>query len=889
MPDNGSVGSIRLDLNVNTGNIQRDIEGAQVTIQNAFSGTGDMANALRGTISGLGKAIVSAFAVKEIVNFGRECIDLGSDLSEVQNVVDTTFETMSGQVDSFAKSAISSFGLSETMAKRYVGTLGSMADAFGFNEKEALEMSTQLTGLAGDLASFYNISQDAAFTKLKAVYTGETESLKDLGVVMTKTALDAYALANGYGKTTDAMTEQEKVALRYAFVMDQLSNASGDFSKTSGSWANQVRVLSLQFDSLKATLGQVLIAGLTPVIQVLNTLIGKLNEAASAFADFIGIADGETAASGLASGTEAAAENMSATVDGAEELKRTLAGFDKITKLGGDESSTSTATIPTPTTNPTADVKDAAEAAENAGGVFQKIVGYVNELKEALVGGFEIGFGDSEKTIENVKGDLTSIWDTLVGIANDEEVKGGLNDVATSWATGIGKAAGSLTSAGASIAEFVVGGFNGYLEESEGTIKERLASIFGNVSGIFDKTGNAYTSIADIFGVLSSEKAQSALSSFGGIFADTFMGIAELGSSLAADLQSLLFDPVTDNVEGFKTAFEGVFGFLSNIFGTFHNGVQETVSGVLAMYNEHIKPFIENVSSGVSEIVGTILDGWNTYIAPIMDRLSEKFDVVWKEHIQPLFDGVVAVVGKAADCLNAIWTNVLQPLVEWLVSTIYPVLAPIFETIGNVAMDVFSVVADLLSDFVDGLGFVIDFLTSIFTGEWCGIWADVSDSVSQTFSDIMSLVGDAVGWISEKVGGAISAVKELVGLGEGGFWSSAGDMFSSGLSSIGNFFSGEIPHLASGGYVRANTPQLAMIGDNLHQGEVVAPEDKLQAMANEAAGIGNREVISLLSQILLAITSLNLTADIDVNGLRRLIVKLINDNTRATGQCELLT
>ena len=134
-------------------------------------------------------------------------------------------------------------------------------------------MATTLTGLAGDVASFYNISQDEAYTKLKSVFTGETETLKDLGVVMTQSALDAYALANGYSKTTAKTSEMEKVALRYKFVQDQLSAASGDFIRTSDGWANQVRVLQLQFDSLKATIGQGLINVLTPVIKVINTII----------------------------------------------------------------------------------------------------------------------------------------------------------------------------------------------------------------------------------------------------------------------------------------------------------------------------------------------------------------------------------------------------------------------------------------------------------------------------------------------------------------------------------------------------------------------------------------------------------------------------------------
>lgn len=260
-----SVGEIALDLSLNSNGFKKQL-----------SGIADMAKKA-------GAMIASAFAVKKLVEFGKSCIELGSDLSEVQNVVDVTFPQMSAQVDQFAKSAAASFGLSETMAKKYTGTFGAMAKAFGFTEEQAYQMGTSLTGLAGDVASFYNISQDEAYTKLKSVFTGETESLKDLGVVMTQTALDSYALANGFGKTTSQMSEAEKVALRYQFVQNQLTAAAGDFARTSDGWANQVRILSLQFDSLKATIGQGLINLLTPVIKVINIIIGKLTTLANVF------------------------------------------------------------------------------------------------------------------------------------------------------------------------------------------------------------------------------------------------------------------------------------------------------------------------------------------------------------------------------------------------------------------------------------------------------------------------------------------------------------------------------------------------------------------------------------------------------------------------------
>ena len=200
--------------------------------------------------------------------FGKSALELASDLEEVQNVTDVTFENMSEAVNKFSKEAIQNYGISETLAKKYTGTFGAMAKSFGFTTEEALKMSTSLTAMSGDVASFYNLETDAAYTKLKSVFTGETESLKELGIVMTQTALDQWALAQGYGKTTKQMTEQEKVALRYKFVMDKLQSVSGDYQRTSDGWANMTRTAKLEIQSLAAEIGSELMPAAKVVFKV---------------------------------------------------------------------------------------------------------------------------------------------------------------------------------------------------------------------------------------------------------------------------------------------------------------------------------------------------------------------------------------------------------------------------------------------------------------------------------------------------------------------------------------------------------------------------------------------------------------------------------------------
>ncbi len=222
-----------------------------------------------------------------------------------------------------------------------------MSKAFNFSTAQAYDMSAALTGLSGDVASFYNISQDEAYTKLKSVFTGETETLKDLGVVMTQNALDAYALANGYGKTTSKMTEQEKVALRLAFVQEKLALASGDYSRTSGQWANQVRTLTLQWQQFKATVGQGLINLFTPVIKVLNWVLAKLQVVAEAFKKFSEFVTGKTGEdtsdglggimgdlSDLEDGTGDLGDKVEET---AKKVKKSIMGFDELHLLDDND------------------------------------------------------------------------------------------------------------------------------------------------------------------------------------------------------------------------------------------------------------------------------------------------------------------------------------------------------------------------------------------------------------------------------------------------------------------------------------------------------------------------------------------------------------------------
>lgn len=211
-------------------------------------------------------AVGQAFAVGKMVEFGKKSVMLASDLQEVQNVVDTTFEANKDIINQWAKEAPEAIGMSELAYKKYAGAMGAMLKSTGLTAEQVKNVSGNLVDLAGDFASFYNLPHEEAFGKIRAGISGETEPLKQLGINMSVANLQAYALAEGISKPYAKMSQSEQTMLRYQYLMKVSADAQGDFSKTSDSFANQLRILELKMESAGTALGEKLLPPLTKLI-----------------------------------------------------------------------------------------------------------------------------------------------------------------------------------------------------------------------------------------------------------------------------------------------------------------------------------------------------------------------------------------------------------------------------------------------------------------------------------------------------------------------------------------------------------------------------------------------------------------------------------------------
>lgn len=857
------------------------------TVSNSFnkmdiSGASRKVNLLGRQFEGLGTIVKrigflvgSAFAVGKLIQFGKESIELGSDLAEVQNVVDVTFTTMSDKVNEFAKNAMTSAGLSETMAKRYVGTFGAMSKSFGFSEAQAYDMSTALTQLTGDVASFYNISQDLAYIKLKSVFTGETETLKDLGVVMTQSALDQYALANGYGKTTSAMTEQEKVALRLAFVQKQLSAASGDFIRTSDSWANQVRVMQLQLQSLKATVGQGLINIFTPVLKVINILLGKLATLANAFKSFTELitgkkSSGQTSGGGAGlGGSDAIADTADAygqaadnagkladstedvadaTKDAAKAAKGYLSPLDEINRYSTQD--TSSTASKTPSTS----------GSGSGGGT--SLPSAVSNVDYGKVAEGETALDKMSKSAEKLAKLLKKLWKPF----QDAWKKEGKNtiDAANIALSGIAKLAKSV---GKSLVEVWTNGTGTTMLTTMLRIAQNVLKIIGNIASGFADAWNKNN-----VGTQIIQNIADALV----VVMQFIEKIAEDTATWAANLD---FYPLLESISNLTSTFAPIIEAIGNVLDWIYKNIVlpmlkwaievglptiiNLVSGLVGFFEDHqsiIEAFgaaligafaaakIAGLASRVIKSVSGIamaakgLISLMTGTGGIMGGIKAIATAIGPAGIFVIAVGAAIAIGVL---LYKNWDKIKEAatkLKDWvigktrgLVDGVTKKLTNLKEKIGEIwkyaREKTTTTFGNMWNTVTTKVGAIKDAIVSKFTSARDTVvdtFTRIRDTVANVFNNVIGIVNGAIGTINS----AIGTIESALSFGPWKVPLLNGKSVTVGFKATFPRVP-TVPYLAKGAVIPPRSEFLAVLGDQKQGNNIETPEALLRKIVRE--------------------------------------------------------
>lgn len=756
---------------------------------------------------------------------------------------------------------------------------------------------------------------------------------------MTQTALDSYAMANGFGKTTSAMSEAEKVALRYQFVQDKLSAAQGDFARTSGSWANQCRVLSLQMQSLMATIGQGLINLFTPIIRVINTVIGKLATLANAFKSFTELITGNKSGGSDSSGVAAvagaaddagtglenasdSASNLASNTDkvgqaaqNAAKKMKALMGFDKVNKLdsqsdssSGNSSSPSNGMGGTGALGSAVDFGNLAEgdtvldktskSAEKLAKLLKKLWKPFQDAWKAegksTIDSANYAFENLGKLAKSVGKSLVEVWTngtgtkmltTMLQIAQNvfETIGNIARQLDKAWnknkvGTGILQAIANLyqkeldfinriTKATAEWAGKL--DFYPLLNSIKGLLESiaPLVEMIGNIAGkIYERVilpmlkWVIETAIPSLINVLTGVTNflgdnQWIIEAFGAALIGAFAAgkIVELAGMITGAISTI--SSYATGLIALMTGSGGILGGLEAIVTAMGGPVAIAIAAVIA--------------------AGVLLwQNWDTVknaALALKDWVVEK-TIALKDGAVSAFETLRTNVGNAMNTITTsvktkwdIIKNKFSEFSQWLQNVFKTDWSKSFGTLGTILNTFLGTVQRIWGNIKRVFNGIVEFITGVFSGNWKQAWDGIKEIFGGVFDSLIALAKAPLNAVIDLINGLM-------------------DKLNSGLAAIENAFSFSydfknpitgtrhyghygmslprvptIPHLAQGAYVKPNTPQLAMIGDNLHQGEVVAPENKLREMAIEAvraaggSGITREDLETIMNRAVMRI------------------------------------
>ena len=936
-----NVGEIDLSLILNSDKFNSQLK-------NVDSQADKASTKISSTLSKIGKAVAVAFSVTAIVKFGKECLNVATETSNAWIGLNSI---LTGQGKSFSQ------------AKKFINDyiadgLVPLNNAVGAYKNLALRgySSDQIQKTMNALKNSATFARQSTYSLGDAVQTA-TEGLKNENSVVvdnagvTKNVAKMWEdYAKKIGKTTNNLTQAEKIQAEVNGILEETKFQSNDAALYANTYSGKIAQLNSAFTNMKTAIGnaiQPLAKLFVPIITTAVNAVTKLFTALSGLLSLFGLkADSvETVSNGIGDLSSNAGQASDA-IDGvgdsakkagdkAKKASNNLAAFDNLNVLPKDTDSSSSSDSSSGGSSGLTDSLDVSSTIKEDTSAFDGLMGRVKELASIFKEGFNISFGNTN--FDGIIQHLTNIKDTIIDIWTDPKVVGAANNWVQTLLFTLGQATGAVARIGVNLIEGFVGSIDKYLSQNVERIKSFIINMFNISSKDLKLTGNMWQALGEISDVFKGDTAKQIGADIIAMFANPFMSVVQLCSKFALDVKGILFQPIIDNAEKIKTTLENVMKPIQTFTGTLAQAMTYVGDKWNEVYDQHIHPLMESIKTGLSDTFGKFLEVYNTYVVPFLQNLANNFNDLWNTHLKPFVDNVAGLIGSIADAIKVLWENWIKPLVDWIIQNIIPVLVPIFESIWNTISSVFGAIADTIGGIIQTFKGLIDFIVGIFTGDWnkawegiktffTGIWNAIKGVVSIVWNAIKGIIETAVNVIKGIITTVFNAIKSIIsnifnavkntvtniwngiknniinsvnnikngiinafqtaynkitsifrniGSFFSGVWNGIKNTFSALGTKIGDAISGavkagingllgmiertvngfinmingaigvinaipgvnisklntlNVPRLAEGGYVKANTPQLAMIGDNKHQGEVVAPEDKMLDM-----------------------------------------------------------
>ena len=867
-----------------TENINKKFTGVKQNIQSQVKGAGEN---IKSSLSKLGSAVVAAFSVATIKNFGQACIESAAGVSAANSQFAQTFGTMQEQASNAMQAVAKESGIVESRLQGVGTSIYAFAKTTGMDSANALSMMQDALQVTADSAAYYDRSLEDTAESLKSFLKGNFENDAALGLSCTETTRNAAA-NKLYGKSFIELSESQKQLTLLQMVKDanQLSGAMGQASREADGWENVTGNLKEAWNQFLAVVGQPILQVATQVVKqlssALQTLTGYAKQATDALSKFFGwdtnnqtataIGSASTEAKSLAKSADKSTDSLKKTEKTAQKLQNSLAGFDELNVLSIDntddsndndsdssDSSNITTSSTTPVNSSTLNLKSDEKTYNEFGDKVKKVFEKINKAIEPV----KTSLGKLKKQFDRLG---KFAWEGLKDFYNDFLKPVGkwvlgeglpkLIDIISTTMSNIDwdKINAAFDELWKALAPFAINVGEGLLWFVENVLSPLFTWTMNDVVPAFLKILSGAISVVNKV----IEKAKPIFDWFwknflcplaewtGGVIVSVLNAIGDALSWISDNGTAL--DTITSAFTEWAETNEETIGlFFDNIQSMFAD-VANLLGGIMSDIGNILTDWwtqegggaeiFENVCKMFTDIGTTFMHVFNEWIKPAWDCLVSVLQSAWDNCLKPVFEQVVSVFGKIGEAVSAVWNNFLSPIVNWLVDVLAPTFQRQFDFIKSVADTVFGAIGGFVSGLLKKFGGIIDFITGVFTGDWKKAWKGICDYVQGTWDMIWSIIKGVVNLIIDGINGLwrgiYGAVKGIVD-SIGSISGALGDLFGQDW----HFSMPEepplIPKLARGGLVKA--PTLALVGDNAGAStgdpEVVSPLSKLRGMIGD--------------------------------------------------------
>lgn len=834
-------------------------EGVSQKTEKEFSnikGSGEqLSNSVSSSFKKIGAAVVAAFSVAKIKEFGQQCIESAAEVNAANSQFEQTFGTMQSQAESAIQSVADQSGILETRLQGVGTSIYAFAKTTGMDSSSALGMMQEALQVTADSAAYYDRSLEDTAESLKSFLKGNFENDAALGLSCTETTRNAAA-NKLYGKSFTDLSESQKQLTLLQMVKDanKLSGAIGQASRESDGWENVTGNLKESWNQLLAVIGKPILQVATNIVQKLSSAIAKLTEYAKGAINALSklfnwdgddtansISAAASSAENLTDEAESGSNSLESVADSAEKAKNSVAGFDKLNVLtksdsGGSDASASDTASSSGTSVANAVVKDTNSGVSGAfKNLYEKsgFKGFVDNVQKGIN---KVDWSAIGKNCE-------SIFKNSVPVAQNYLKQ--VQKVGKSAFGAVGSFVGGVVQVSGKRLQTLTGGVAKWLDRDKNKINGFITTIGDNFSKGYDNLSTFFEKGFDVIGQ-SVDRVRPQMED---AISNLLSGFTDFGGAVGT-----IFS------EGFSLATESLVKWIDNdgaTIGEFFDNIQlqmadvmNFVGGVFSDIGNFLlgwwdgeggSEIFQNVCDMFLNIGTTLMNVYNDWIMPAWNFIVGVFQSAWTDCLKPIFEQLWTVFGKVCDCIATIWNNWLSPLVNFISDTLGPVFNTVLRNIQSIFETVFRVIGDVVGGILKSFGGLIDFITGVFSGNWEKAWNGIKDFFGGIWDGIWGIIKGFVNLIIDGINLLLTGIYTVV--------AAIVNTIGGIADAIGSIFGQEwgwsmpnepvlIPHLATGGLVKA--PTLAVVGDNAGANsgnpEVIAPLSKLQGMINTSNG-----------------------------------------------------